>query len=59
MVTAVQKLDTKHANELEECQAMGPEEGHIKADELLCELLAELGFTKTVQAFKALRKWYA
>lgn len=35
------------------------EEGHASADDILCDLLRQLGFTKTVAAFDAIGKWYA
>ena len=30
----------------------------MKADEILCEILASYGYTETVEAFNALCKWY-
>lgn len=35
------------------------EADHCRADDLLCELLKSLGYTKTVEAFEAVGKWYA
>ncbi len=35
------------------------EEAHCDADDLLCDLLEALGYSKTVEAFRALEKWYA
>lgn len=32
---------------------------HFDADEILCELLRELGYTHTVEAFEELERWYA
>ena len=32
---------------------------HSDADELLTELLQQLGFTKTVEAWSKVGKWYA
>lgn len=32
---------------------------HKKADELLCEVLAQLGYEKGVTIFKNAPKWYA
>lgn len=34
------------------------EESHIKAEELMCDLLLAHGYTETVDAFKNMRKWY-
>ena len=35
-----------------------PEVAHYKADELMCELLTELGFGEGVEIFKEMGKWY-
>ena len=32
---------------------------HIKADELMCELLADLGYGEGVEVFECMSKWYA
>ncbi len=32
---------------------------HIEADELLCELLTELGYEDVVNEYKKIGKWYA
>lgn len=32
---------------------------HIREDELLCELLIELGFNKFVKQYHSTNKWYA
>lgn len=42
-----------------ECGKYGPEEGHVKADELLCEQLRRLGYGEGVKEFEQLHKWYA
>jgi len=35
------------------------EEDHVKADDILCVLLRELGYDKVVDEFNKLEKWYA
>jgi hypothetical protein len=35
------------------------ESGHVKADELMCSLLKELGYDKGVEIFNKMVKWYA
>ena len=35
------------------------ESSHGVMDELLCELLSDLGFVRTVKEFRAAKKWYA
>lgn len=37
----------------------GGEEDHIRADEILCEVLEKLGYNELVQAFNKVKKWYA
>lgn len=32
--------------------------GHIQADELMCELLRELGYGEGVEIFEQMDKWY-
>ena len=36
-----------------------PESSHIEADELLCEVLTQLGYEKGVTIFKNATRWYA
>lgn len=36
-----------------------PERNHSNADELLCLLLKELGYTDIVEAYEKIEKWYA
>jgi hypothetical protein len=35
------------------------EVSHVKADELLCEVLRELGYAEGVKIFSEMDKWYA
>ena len=35
------------------------EEGHMKADDLMCSLLEELGYSRGVEIFRGMNKWYA
>jgi len=36
-----------------------PETAHILADELMCKLLRELGYSEGVDIFEKMEKWYA
>ena len=36
-----------------------PEIAHEKADEILCEILLDLGFVEIVKAYSEIGKWYA
>lgn len=35
------------------------EEGHIEADDLMCELLKDLGYGEGVDIFEEMDRWYA
>ena len=35
------------------------EGGHIEADDLMCELLKDLGYGEGVDIFEKMNKWYA
>lgn len=53
------KIEEKY---LEEMQSLDPDDNecsHINADIILTELLTELGFTKVVEAYNKIGKWYA
>ncbi len=55
-----QTLDTAFAAKLKEKASSDDiEENHILADACLVSLLEQLGYTKTVQAWKVVDKWYA
>ena len=36
-----------------------PEDKHIEADELMCELLTDLGYGEGVRFFREMEKWYS
>jgi hypothetical protein len=36
-----------------------PEGDHSSADDILCELLASLGYADVVEEYEAIIKWYA
>lgn len=49
-----------HYEELIKTNCMyDPEIGHAWADDLLVELLQEIGCSRTAEAFKEVPKWYA
>lgn len=46
--------------ELRKIQGTGDVEGyHIRADEILCELLSSLGLQDVVDEYNSVEKWYA
>ena len=46
---AMQKIDDRGDKEY----------GHMEADELMCDLLEELGYGEGVDIFRQMSKWYA
>lgn len=36
-----------------------PEEAHYRADNILCEILDDLGYDEIVDIFNNIEKWYA
>ena len=54
------QLNKKYLEKLENIKyhKWGKEIDHIKADDLLCELLKELGYIRLVEVFKSIDKWY-
>lgn len=41
------------------CDEDDTEEGHIHADDLLCDVLEKLGFSELVTVYHQVDKWYA
>jgi hypothetical protein len=56
---AEQLDDEAFAERIAALSGYDTEIGHGRADDILCELLKNLGYVKTVAAFDALTKWYA
>ena len=55
-----EKLDADFAARIKaECSHDDTEAAHYQADAILCELLAGLGFEKTVAEWAEVGKWYA
>lgn len=45
---------------LDRCQKSDDQEAaHVEADDVLCDLLIELGFGDVVSAYHRIPKWYA
>lgn len=41
------------------CKDLDNEIAHLRADDILCKLLRELGYGDVVSAFEKIEKWYA
>lgn len=53
---------TKFPRELEELKKLGgdyPVTDHMRADNLLCDILEQIGEDEIVKAFRSIKKWYA
>ena len=53
------KLQAKYLRRLHDEMNGDTEADHGTADQILCDLLTELGFTKVVEAYDEIDKWYA
>lgn len=59
-VIDVEKLTLKYRNRLAiAANELDQELSHMDADEALCDLLVELGFSLVVQDYLAIPKWFA
>lgn len=55
----IERLDEFFAKRFEnECKKNNPDVDHVAADGILCDILSQLGFYKTVEKFNDLEKWY-
>lgn len=55
-----EKLDIEFSERImSECMTDDPECDHMNGDGILCELLEKLGFSKVVEAYSEIYKWYA
>lgn len=56
----LKKIEEKYIKKIKEtCTFDDPEADHVWADELLIELLNELGMEKLSETYKKIDKWYA
>lgn len=54
------KLLKEILEKLKDLQGYGDTEiSHSKADDLLCELLLQLGYRKIVEEYRKIEKWFA
>jgi hypothetical protein len=54
-------MEEKYVKKMEELEALYGDDVemlHVMADNLLCNLLEELGYEKVTQKFKDFNKWY-
>lgn len=55
-----QRLDKQAAEKITSEAMTGDfEMDHINADDILIDLLRQLGFTETIKAYERVTKWYA
>lgn len=54
------KLEEKYLRKMRDAGANGDTEvAHSDADELLTELLEDLGYKRVVSVYRKIKKWYA
>lgn len=54
------EIKEKYIQKLVKAQESGDAEcAHMDADDILCDLLEELGFSDVVNEFRKINKWYA
>lgn len=54
------QTEEKALEKLKRAQAHDdPELAHVLADDVLCELLSNLGYSDVVKEFKKVERWYA
>ncbi len=58
-IEMLDKIAAEKMAKFENTPGWDAEDVHSAADKLLCEILTELGYTKTVEAFNSLEKWYS
>lgn len=54
-----QELIKYYVKELKDLRSLDTEVSHKFADDVLCDLLCELGFKKVVEEYHEIYKWYA
>lgn len=54
-----QELIKYYINELKDLHSLDTEVSHKLADDVLCDLLCELGFDEVVEEYHEIDKWYA
>lgn len=53
------RTQKKYLEQLQDLKcALDIEISHIEADEILCKILKELGYTEIVKAYNKVSKWY-
>ena len=53
------EIETRYIKLMQAADSTDVEESHSKADEILCDMLKELGFRSIVHEFNTLEKWYS
>lgn len=54
------KLNKKYLTQMNKCiNNEDTEYAHIIADDILCDLLKDLGYTELIAVYEKINKWYA
>ena len=54
-----QELLAEFVEKMKVCARDEPEDGHGKADDVLCALVRQLGYGEVASIFETMTKWYA
>jgi hypothetical protein len=55
----MENLEDYYLQKMIDCQFGDQEVDHMKADNILCELLIKLGYEKVVEEYRSIPKWFA
>ena len=53
------EIEKEAIERISEAEKLGCEEYHVRADDVLCEVLEKLGFKALVERYNSESKWYA
>ena len=55
----IKEIEKEAIERISEAEKLGCEEYHVRADDVLCEVLEKLGFKELVERYDSESKWYA
>ena len=55
----IKEIEKEAIERISEAEKLGCEEYHVRADDVLCEVLEKLGFKALVERYDSKSKWYA
>lgn len=55
----IKEIEKEAIERIQEAEKLGCEEYHVRADDILCDVLEKLGFKALVERYNSESKWYA